>query len=104
MIREKRAQAETLFAMGQVLLGNKKYTEAVKLTDYIPYLGLRGQIFADVAQWQGGVKGDPVAASALLAQALQPVREKPVPERVVLALGKVGDPLSAVGDAITAAA
>lgn len=104
MIREKRAQAETLFAMGQVLLGNKKYTEAVKLTDYIPYLGLRGQIFADVAQWQGGVKGDPVAASALLAQALQPVREKPVPERVEIALEKVLDTQIEVSDPKTAEA
>lgn len=104
LIREKRAQAETLFAMGQVLLGNKKYTEAVKLTDYIPYLGLRGQIFADVAQWQGGVKGDPVAASALLAQALQPVREKPVPERVEIALEKVLDTQIEVSDPKTAEA
>ncbi len=104
LIRDPATQADTLFAMGQVLLEKKKYDAALRLTDYIPYLGLRGQILADVAKWRGGAKGDPVAASALLASALQAVGGKPVPERVEIALEKVLDTQIEIGDPKTAEA
>lgn len=104
LIREPQAQADTLFEMGKVLLQKKKYEEALKLTDFIPYLGLRGQILADVAHWTGSTKGDPVAASALLANALQPLRGKPNPDQVEIALEKVLDTQIEVGDPKTAEA
>jgi tetratricopeptide (TPR) repeat protein len=104
MIRDPAIQADTLFAMGQVLLEKRKFDAALRLTDYFPYLGLRGQILADVARWQGDAKGDPVAASALLAKALQAVRGKPVPERVEIALEKVLDTQIEIGDPKTAEA
>ena len=104
LIRQADVQADALFAMGQVLLEKKKYDAALRLKDYIPYLGLRGQILADVARWRGAAKGDPVAASALLADALQPVRGKPVPARVEIALEKVLDTQIEVGDPKTAEA
>ena len=98
LIRDPPTQADTLFAMSQVLLKNRKFEEALRLTDYISYLGLRAQIFADVARWRGDTKGDPVAASALLAKALEPMRAKPIPERVEIALEKVLDTQIEVGD------
>ena len=104
LIRDPATQADTLFAMGQVLLEKKKYDAALRLTDYIPYLGLRGQILADVAKWQGSAKGDPIAASALLAKALQAVSGKPIPERVEIALEKVLDTQIETGDPNTAEA
>jgi tetratricopeptide (TPR) repeat protein len=98
LIRDPAAQADALFAMGQVLLGKHKFEEALRLTDYIPYLGLRAQILADVALWRGEVKSDSVAASALLAKSLEPMQRKPVPARVEAALEKVLDTQIKVGD------
>jgi len=102
-IRDKRIQAETLFAMGEVLLAQGKYVEALRLTDYIPYLGLRGPLFARAAL-DRGERGDAVAASDLLAKALEPVEGKSDADRLEKALDLVLDTQVKVGDPNTAAA
>jgi tetratricopeptide (TPR) repeat protein len=103
LIRARASQANALFEMGKILLKKRRFKEALTLTDYIPYLGLRAQIMADVALWHGG-KGDTIEASALLARALETMTEKPVPERVETALEKVLDAQIQVGDPKTAEA
>jgi len=87
-IREKQLQAETIFAMSEILLEGGRFAEALRLTDYIPYIGMRGSIFARVAL-AGGEGGDAIAASALLAKALEPVGEKPDADRLESALDLV---------------
>lgn len=104
LIPDKAAQANALFEMAKILLQQRRYQDALRLTDYIPYLGLRADILADVALWQGGPKKDAVAASALLAKALETMREKPDLERVETALEKVLDAQILVGDPKTAEA
>lgn len=103
-IRERKPQAEALLAMGEVLLKNRKFEEALKLTDFIPYLGMRAQLLAEVAEWKGTMQGDPVAASAMLARALEPMQEKPDPDRVELALERVLDVQVRAGDPKTSEA
>ena len=102
-IRSKRKQAEALYEMAKVLLDQEKYTEALKLTDYIPYLGLRGMIFAPVALATGN-GGDPIAASALLTRALEPMAEKSDPDIQEQALNLVLDTQIKVGDPETSQA
>lgn len=102
-IRDKKIQAETLFAMAEVLLEKGQYTEALRLTGYIPYIGLRGPIYARVALARGE-RGDAVAASDLLAKALEPAGGMSVAERLEPALKLVLDTQIKVGDPNTAAA
>lgn len=102
-IREKQLQAETIFAMSEILLEGGRFAEALRLTDYIPYIGMRGSIFARVALARGE-GGDAIAASALLAKALEPVGEKPDADRLESALDLVLDTQIKVGDPNTAAA
>ncbi|NKB57407.1 MAG: hypothetical protein GKS00_13860 [Alphaproteobacteria bacterium] len=104
MIQDRATQANALFEKGKVLIENRRFKDALTITDYIPYIGLRAQILADVALWEGEKKGDAVAASALLAKALEPMREIPVPARVETALEKVLDTQIKVGDPKTAEA
>lgn len=104
LIPDKAAQANALFEMGKVLLQKRRYQDALRLTDYIPFMGLRAQIMADVAMWQGDTKQDAVGASALLAKALESVREKPDPSRVETALEKILDTQILVGDPKTSEA
>ncbi|MDA0663175.1 MAG: hypothetical protein O3B08_10110 [Proteobacteria bacterium] len=103
LIRKKRAQAEALAKMGHVLLEQQKYDDALKLTDYIPYLGLRGLIFAPVALATGN-RGEHTEASALLARALEPVREPSDPELQEQALNDVLATQILVGDPETSQA
>ncbi|MEX2614770.1 MAG: hypothetical protein WD767_01620 [Alphaproteobacteria bacterium] len=103
LIRKKREQAEALAQMGHVLLEQEKYSEALKLTDYIPYLGLRGIIFAQVAL-ATGKRGEHTEASALLARALESVREPSDPDLQEQALNEVLDTQILVGDPETSQA
>lgn len=103
-IRDRKPQAEALMAMGDVLLKKRKYEEALKLTGFIPYLGMRAHILAEVAEWKGAEQGDPVAASALLARALEPMGEKSDSDRVEAALERVLDVQIDVGDPKTSEA
>lgn len=103
LIRKKREQAEALARMGHVLLEREKYTEALKLTDYIPYLGLRGLIFSPIALATGN-RGEHTEASALLARALEPVQEPSDPDLQEQALNEVLDTQILVGDPETSQA
>ena len=103
LIRAKRQQAEALSQMGRILIEQEKYSEALKLTDYIPYLGLRGLIFAPVARATGD-RGEHTEASALLARALEPVREPSDPDLQEQALNEVLDTQILVGDPETSQA
>ncbi len=103
LISARESQANALFEMGKILISKRRYKEALTLTNYIPYLGLRAQLLADVALWRGG-KGENVEASALLAKALEKLDAKPVPSRVETALEKVLDTQIQVGDPSTSEA
>ncbi|MCR9218763.1 MAG: hypothetical protein NXI21_00910 [Alphaproteobacteria bacterium] len=70
-IDDRRRQARALLDMAEVLMDQGKYEEALILTDYIPFIALRAQIFGPVAM-DRGMKGDPEGASALLSEALEP--------------------------------
>ena len=56
IIRDRKPQALALLKMGKVLLKQKRYGEAIKLVDFIPYMGMRSQIFVPVAIV--GIRGD----------------------------------------------
>lgn len=98
VIRDREPQARALLGMGQVLLKQKKFKEAIKLVDYIPYPGMRSQIFAPVAL-NVGRSGDRLKASNLLAKALAPTRFKASPEELAKALPLVIEAQSKVGGA-----
>jgi hypothetical protein len=70
-ITERLPQAEALLGMGNILVTQGKLREALVLKDYIPFVGMRAQIMAPVAEGRG-IENDPVGASALLAEALDP--------------------------------
>ncbi|MFT6579846.1 MAG: tetratricopeptide (TPR) repeat protein [Alphaproteobacteria bacterium] len=99
-IRDRETQARAFFEMAKILLEQRKYPEALKLTDYIPYIGLRARIFAEVALNTGN-NGDPTGASALLARALEPTEMEPKPEFLELALEKLIAAQIRVGDQAT---
>jgi len=96
VIRDRRRQSEALLGMGKVLLKQKKMKEAIKLVDYIPYVGMRTQIFTPVALFHGR-KGDRAKASALLARALEPTKFKAAPRELAKALPMVIDVQARVG-------
>lgn len=84
--------------MANVLLDRELFDQALKLVDFIPYIGMRAQIFVTVALAIGHA-GDPLEASSLLARAVEPtgvpVFQKllpPVLERVIDAQVAVGAP------------
>ena len=99
-IRDRPKQALAMFAMAEVLIAQKKYSEALKLTDYIPYIGLRARIFAEAALDKGRT-GDRTGASAYLAQALEPTSMPPDPGFLELALEQVIAAQIQVGDQAT---
>ena len=69
-VRDRKAQAFTLMAMGDALLSVKQYENAMKLGGYLPYIGMRSRIYSAVARVRGH-GGDKMAASALLAKGLE---------------------------------
>ncbi|HAA91372.1 MAG: hypothetical protein CMM48_09935 [Rhodospirillaceae bacterium] len=98
VIRDREPQARALLEMGRVLIKQKKFDEAIKLVDYIPYVGMRSQIFAPVAL-SIGRGGDRVKASELLAKAFAPTRFRASPEELAKALPMVIEAQSKVGSA-----
>lgn len=98
VIRDRRAQANALLGMGEVLLAQKKMKEAIKLLEYIPYPGMRTQIFAPVALFYGK-KGDKTKASELLAKALAQSKFKASSAELAKVLPMVIDVQSQVGEA-----
>ena len=85
VILDRRYQSDALLEMGKVLLKQQKMTEAIKLVDYIPYMGIRTQIFAPVALFHGK-KGNRTKASSLLARAMEPTKFKATPRELAKAL------------------
>jgi tetratricopeptide (TPR) repeat protein len=96
LIRERKPQAKALLGMGQVLIAQEKMKEAIVLVDYVPYIGMRTQIFAPVALYHGR-NGDREKASKLLARALEPTRFEASPEELAKALPMVIDVQARVG-------
>ena len=78
IIRDRKPQALALLKMGKVLLKQKRYGEAIKLVDFIPYMGMRSQIFVPVAI-DTGLRGDREKASGFLTTALKKTRFKATP-------------------------
>ena len=103
LIRDRRRQAEALFDMGEVLIGQGKFKEALKLTDYISFLDLRAPLFAATADNEGKA-GNRTEASALLTRALEPMKEKPNSEKQEDAVYQVLNTQISVGDAKTSEA
>jgi hypothetical protein len=99
-IRDRPTQARALYSMAEVLIEHNKFKEALKLTDFIPFIGLRARIFAEAALERGRT-GDPTGASAYLAQALEPTTMEPDPEFLELALEQVIAAQILVGDQST---
>jgi predicted ATPase len=89
--------------MAQVLISQKKFKEALKLTDYISYLDLRAPIFAAAAADEGNA-GNHTEASALLTRALEPMQEKSNSEMQEDAVYRVLNTQISVGDAKTSEA
>ncbi|MEQ8604532.1 MAG: hypothetical protein RIB45_14550 [Marivibrio sp.] len=97
-IDDRYRQSEALLDMGEVLLGQEKYSEALVLTEYIPFIELRAQIFGPVAMHRG-LEGEPSEASGLLTRALEATGFAPrvdqLPEalrRVLQAQTRAGEP------------
>lgn len=99
-IRDRPTQARALYSMAEILIEQNKIKEALKLTDYIPFIGLRARIFAEAALEKGRT-GDPTGASAYLAQALEPTSMEPDPKFLELALEQVIAAQIQVGDQAT---
>lgn len=89
-LEDRLRQSRALLGMGQVLLDQKKYDDALKLVDYIPYISMRAQIFATVAKARGEA-GETLEASALLARALEATGFDNQPEFLPEALRRVLD-------------
>lgn len=87
-ITEDVPRAEALLGMGRILLAKGKYTEALVLKDYIPYVGMRAQLMGPVAL-DRGLEEDPEGASALLAEALDPTGYPYLPRYIPDALDAV---------------
>lgn len=95
-IRDRLSQSRALLSMGMLLLEAGKTTEAMKLVDFIPFLGLRAPIFVAVARLRGDA-GESMEASALLARALESTGRDPQPELLADGLEQVIDAQLAVG-------
>src|SRR3546814_12315347 len=61
-----------------LLLEAGKTVEAMKLVEFIPFIGLRARIFVAVAKRKAEA-GEPMEASALLTRALEPTGQEPEP-------------------------
>jgi len=95
-IEDQRIQAEALLAMGEILIRQSKYEEALVLVDFIPYVSLRAPIFAAVAE-KRGMDGQAAGASELLARSLEPTGFEPLAEYLPGALRRVLNAQLAVG-------
>ena len=98
VIRDRKPQALALLKMGRVLLKQKRYNEAIKLVDFIPYVSMRSQIFVPVALYTG-LRGDKEKASNYLTLALKETRFKATPVELKKALPLVIDAQSKAGSA-----
>ena len=96
VIRDRKPQALALLKMGRVLLKQKRYNEAIKLVDFIPYVSMRSQIFVPVAI-DVGRRGDREKASNYLTMALKETRFKASPLELKKALPLVIDAQSKAG-------
>src|SRR3546814_8895496 len=61
-----------------LLLEAGKTVEAMKLVEFIPFIGLRARIFVAVAKRKAEA-GEPMEASARLNRALEPTGQEPDP-------------------------
>src|SRR3546814_5278184 len=77
-IQDRRSQSRALLSMGMLLLEAGKTVEAMKLVEFIPFIGLRARIFVAVAKRKAEA-GEPMEASALLTRALEPTGQEPDP-------------------------
>ncbi len=68
-VRNRRRQALTMLAMGEAMIEVGDYKNAEIVTDYIPYIGMRSQIFTALANVKG-IAGLNADASELLAKGL----------------------------------
>ena len=77
-IQDRRSQSRALLSMGMLLLEAGKTAEAMKLVEFIPFIGLRARIFVAVAKRKAEA-GEPMEASALLTRALESTGQEPDP-------------------------
>jgi len=68
-VRDRRMQALTMLAMGKAMMEIDDHKNAELVTNYIPYIGMRSQIFTALANVKG-IAGQSMEASALLAKGL----------------------------------
>ncbi len=87
-ITEEVPRAEALLNMGQTLIAQGKLQEAFVLKEYIPFVGMRAQVMGPVALGRG-LEEDPVGASAILAEALDPTGFPFIPRYIPDALDAV---------------
>jgi tetratricopeptide (TPR) repeat protein len=96
-IRDRRMQALTMLAMGKAMMSINDHTNAERVTDYIPYIGMRSQIFTAIANVKG-IAGESMEASALLAKGLADTPFKKInPESLEWALLKTTEIQRRVG-------
>ncbi len=95
-IRDSRLQHRALFAMGEAMLEMGKVKEALKLTDYLPDIGMRAWIFAAGARHKLQT-GDRKGAEMLLARALDPTGTTTTPEMLSRALPELYESQIALG-------
>ena len=87
-----------MLGMGKAMLETEDYANAEKVTDFIPYIGMRAQIFTALANVQG-IAGQRQVASSLLANGLADTPVKKIdPESLEEALIRPIEIQSRVGD------
>ena len=97
-VRDRQMQALTMLGMGKAMLETEDYANAEKVTDFIPYIGMRAQIFTALANVQG-IAGQRQVASSLLANGLADTPIKKInPESLEDALIRTIETQSRVGD------
>jgi len=97
-VRDRQMQALTMLGMGKAMLETEDYANAEKVTDFIPYIGMRAQIFTALANVQG-IAGQRQVASSLLANGLADTPVKKIdPESLEEALIRTIEIQSRVGD------
>ena len=97
-VRDRQMQALTMLRMGKAMLETEDYANAEKVADFIPYIGMRAQIFTALANVQG-IAGQRQVASSLLANGLADTPVKKIdPESLEEALIRTIEIQSRVGD------
>lgn len=102
-IRDRQMQALIMLSMGQAMMEIADYKNAETATDFIPYIGMRSQIFTDIANVKG-IAGNAQEASKLLEKGLADTPSKKIdPASLEWALlrsieiqKRVGDPEATV--------